>query len=316
MSENDTQWRKCARGAIPGLFMVGAILFGAQPAAAQVEVGLSQEAQPDDGSRPREDTYESTRSMAMGSGARASALGTAAITHNPANLSLGQLYHIEAFAFFSAMQNYWAFGSAVADSITNRLAAGMSFRGIIGNGNRDYSGYDGRLSFGLPIVSQIALGVSGRFMQVKASDAQSGRSTLTAFTMDAALRVTPITGLNIALLGYNFIPTDSSLAPIQLGGSLGYSYENVFSIGGDFLVDLTTYDELSYIFGGGVEYFAGNMVPIRVGYRGDSGRELHQFTASVGYVSQQFSVDFALRQDVQPGTKETELQLAIRYHVQ
>lgn len=301
-------------------WMSAALLLGIDTAAAQSEVPLAQQAIPDEGYRPREDTYDSTRTMAMGSGARASAMGTAAITANPANLGLGRLYHIEAFSQFNVTQNYWAFGSAIADSITNRLAAGMSFRGILGNGDRDYRGYDGRLSLGLPVVEQFGIGISGRFLKVDAAgEDQSGRTigpSLTSFNLDAAIRVTPITGLHIAALGYNFIQTDSPLAPLQLGGSASYAYENIFSIGGDFLVDLTTYGEPTFIFGGGVEYFVANMVPIRVGYRGDSGRGLHQVTGSVGYVSQQFSVDLALRQDVQPGEKQTDLQLALRYHVQ
>ncbi len=141
-------------------------------------------------------------------------------------------------------------------------------------------------------------------------------SGLRTFTLDASIRLTITEGLHIAALGYNLIRTDSPLAPTQVGGSVSYSFGSVFSVGGDVLVDLTTFDSVEIIAGGGVEYLAADSIPIRVGYRRDQGRELNQFTASVGYVDRAFGLDFGLRRDIASDTKDTQLLLNFRYHVQ
>jgi hypothetical protein len=67
--------------------------------------------------------------------------------------------------------------------------------------------------------------------------------------------------------------------------------------------------------GGGIEYLAANMVPLRVGYRYDAGRESHFVTGGIGFVDPKWGIDLSLRQEVD-GQEATELQLAIRYFVQ
>ncbi|MEM9069170.1 MAG: hypothetical protein AAGE52_11720 [Myxococcota bacterium] len=289
-------------------------------AQAQEEIPPTEDAIPDDGFRPREDTYETSRGLAMGAGARASAMGTSAVAYNAANMALARMYHIETFGSYLPNEGAWALGGAVADSVSNKIAAGMSFRGVYGDGNRNYRGYDARLSLGMPLSDSIGIGVSGRYVRLRSrqrnEDGERVGTSLRAFTMDASVRLTAAEGLHIAALGYNLIQTDSPLAPTLLGGSVSYTIANTFTLGVDVFADITSFDDTEIVVGAGAEFLAGGQVPIRAGFRRDQGRELNQLTLGIGYVDQKVGVDIALRQDVASDTKESSLVMSFRYHVQ
>ncbi|MAQ18001.1 MAG: hypothetical protein CMN30_24790 [Sandaracinus sp.] len=303
------------------LSLWGALLFATEGQAQATELTGDGSLVAPSAEAPREETYETARGVGMGLGARATAQGTSALAYNAANIGMAQLYHIETMASFVPGDRAWMYGGAIVDSITSKMAAGLSFHGFYGSGDRALRGYDGRLALGLPLSQKIGLGLSARYINLRSrqenSDGESVGAGVKAFTLDASIRVTPVDGLHIALLGNNLIRTDSPLAPLTLGGGLGYAFGNLFSVSGDILVDLTTFEQAELLFGVGIEYLAGESFPLRVGYRRDQGRVLNQITASVGYVDQQFGMDIALRQDIayEPGN-DTQLLLNIRYHVQ
>ena len=297
--------------------MTGLLMSLAAPAMAQEEVPAGGEVIPA-GPPPREQTYETARGVGMGGGARASATGTSAIAYNPANLGLAPVYHIETMVGYVPNARTWFYGGAVADAVSNRIAAGMSFYGYHGNEDRNYGGFDGRLSLGLAITQALGIGVSGRYIKLESDeeneDGDQVGGGVRAFTMDAALRLTAFEGLQIAAFGYNLIPTDSGFAPLQVGGAISYSYKTTFSLNLDMLVDMSTFVDPMVIFGASAEYLAGAMVPIRVGFRRDWGRDVNQITAALGYVDTKFGIDLGLRQDL--GGGDTTLLLSARYHVQ
>ena len=94
------------------------------------------------------------------------------------------------------------------------------------------------------------------------------------------------------------------------------------SIGADFLIDTSTFDKLQYLTGAGLEFFAGGAVPLRIGYRFDTGRKIHSITGGIGYTSQYVGLDLSLRQQVSTGeskswddTLDTRVMGAFRYYV-
>lgn len=312
MANLGKQTRKSYFGLIMGLMVSLAV-----PVMAQDEVPVPGDVVPA-GPPPREQTYETARGIGMGGGARASATGTSALAYNPANLGLSPVYHIETMVGFVPNARTWVYGGAVADAVSNRIAAGMSFYGYYGNEDRNYGGFDGRLSLGLAITQALGIGISGRYIKLTSDeeneDGEQVGGGIRALTVDAALRLTAFEGLQIAAFGYNLIPTNSGFAPLQVGGAISYSYKTTFSINLDMLVDLSTFDEPMVIFGAGAEYLAGSSVPIRIGFRRDWGRDVNQITAALGYVDTKFGVDIGLRQDL--GGGDTTLLLSARYHVQ
>ncbi|MEM7448973.1 MAG: hypothetical protein AAF355_12100 [Myxococcota bacterium] len=266
---------------------------------------------------PEPSTYETSRGLAMGSGARAGATGSSAVAYNPASLTAARVYHIESNAQYFPDSDLWSIGGSAVDSITNSMAAGIAARGILGGEDGTYTGYDLRLALGLPVSNSIGLGVSGRYIRLR-GDPQGDDvedQGLKRLTLDASVQVNPTENIHLAVLGYNLIRTDSSLAPQQVGGALAIDAGGVFTLASDLLVDLTTFDSARVLTGGGLEFLLGSSIPFRVGYRFDSGRDLHSVTGGLGYVDQAFGVDFSLRQDVTQES-ETQLLVSIRYHVQ
>lgn len=272
---------------------------------------------------PTEDTLETTYGLAMGSGARAGATAISALAYNASNMAAVSTYQIEAFSQIipgskSDGGTYWTIGSSVSDSTTaKRVALGTSFRGVFSGTDRRYQGWDWRSAIGIQAIPQLGLGLGVRWARISADrrDEQRLGPSLDRITMDASITITPLPWLKIAGLGYNLIRTNSALAPQIAGGSVSLTPIESFTLGGDILVDVSTFDKSELIAGGGVSYIAGEMVPLRIGFRRDSGRDLNQMTAGLGFNKGKIGVEGALRQDL-GGRKETYLVFMFRYVVQ
>jgi hypothetical protein len=298
-----------------------ACVFGGLPdrALAQSEAPAGVAPAPTDEFRPRADTYDTPRGVGLGIGNRAGATGTSAVAYNAANLPVLPVYRVETVFGYVPNQRAFMVGGAVADSVTNKLSAGTAFRGVFGGGDRDYSGWDGRVALGMPLAEQISLGLSGRYLNLSADDhtedGQPVGERVKGFTMDASVTVTPLEGFHISALAYNMINLRSSLAPQRVGGGLSYQYKTMFQVGLDTLVDLSTFGHASVIIGGGAEYIIARMVPLRLGFQEDTGRHMASLTAGAGYVHQKFDIDLSIRQDF-GDRPESYLILGLQYHVQ
>lgn len=279
------------------------------------------------------ETVESVRGMALGSGVRASAASAHALSVHPANLAQGGLYHLSSQVGYNAAQRRTTVGGSVVDSMTSKLAAGLSARAFFGDGPAgEHSGWEGRLGLGIPVTEAVRLGIAGRFSKFTITDdgavprvneaspddpaeeaVQLRAYDIKAFSLDASIGLQLTEGLQLAALGYNLVKTDSPLAPQQVGGSLSFGGTS-FALGGDVLVDLTTFDKAKLLAGGGAEYFAQDTFPLRVGYQFDQGRKHHFVTGGLGYVDQRFAVQAALRQRL-GSASETRLMFALQYSV-
>jgi hypothetical protein len=275
---------------------------------------------------------ESPRGVALGTGARATAASTQAQADNPANLPIGQLYQVESSLAYDPTFKRFSFNASVVDSMTSRLAAGVSARTLLGNGEAGKnSGWEGRIGLGFPVIEQLSVGIGMRYANMKIADHRAvperpretpemepdRRFRLKGFTMDAALTLRPIPGLSIAGLAYNIIDKKSLLAPMMVGGSAGFSSGSL-TLGGDVLVDLNKhkqFDGPKLLVGGGLEFLAGGAIPLRVGYQYDAARAQSAVTGGLGFVDARFGLLASLRQTVNQGS-ETSLFFAVQYFVQ
>lgn len=272
---------------------------------------------------PTEDTLETTYGLGMGSGARAGATAISGLAYNNSNMAAISTYHFEAFSQIvpgskSNGGTYWTIGSAVTDSTTaKKLALGTSFRGVFSGQNRQYRGWDWRTAIGVQAIPQIGIGLGFRWGRIRSDwvDGERVGPSFDGITLDASITITPIPWVKVAGLGYNLIRTYSVLAPQMAGGSVVLTPVEEFTIGGDVLVDFTTFERNELIAGGGLTYIAGEMVPLRFGYRRDSGRDLNQLTAGIGFTRNKIAVEGALRRDL-GGRKETYLLFMFRFVVQ
>jgi len=272
---------------------------------------------------PTEDTLDTTYGLSMGSGARAGAVGVSALAYNTSNMAAVSTYDVEAFSQLipgskSNGGTYWTIGSSISDSSTSKkIAMGTSFRGVFSGENRRYSGWDWRSGIGIQAVPQLGIGVGFRWASLKADRFEGQRigPSFEGITLDASLTVTPIPWLRVSGLGYNLIKTNSSLAPQMAGASVSLAPVESFSVGGDLLFDFTTFGKTEMIAGVGASYTAGEMVPLRLGYRRDQGRNLNQITTGAGFVKGKVGAEVALRQDI-GGRKESYILMMFRVIVQ
>lgn len=271
---------------------------------------------------PPADEYETTRAMAMGLGARASAASTSALSSNPANLALGRLYHVESIVGYVPQHTNFTFGAGILDSFSAPVALGVQYRYLLGNGQYGHSGMDGRVGLAYAFSEAFSIGVAGRYTSFAREGQQEGDTRgphVEGVNVDVSLRLTPVPGLHIAAIGQNLVDHGTPYVARLVGGSLSYTFENVFTIAVDGFADLSTFRDAAnemrpeMLIGGAAEVFTGE-VPIRAGYFYDSGRGIHYVTAGVGYVRPEFGVDIGWRQQV-AGDDDTWLTLSFRYFV-
>jgi len=264
-------------------------------------------------------TLETARGLAMGLGARASASSVSGVAYNAAGMSINRAYHISSIVTYRPQASRFSTGGAVVDSHSGPVNMGASFRYIHGNGVNGYGGYDGRVALGVPIGDHFAVGATGRYMSFLRQGQHGSKPYAQRFTFDASVRVSPVQGLHIAALGYNLLKVNSSLVPMQVGGSISYTIDGALTLAFDGLADLSTWhnDDGSIhpvaLFGGAVEYFTGS-VPIRAGYFYDTGRNIHYVSAGLGWMNRDVGVDIAWRQQI-TGPMNTWLLASIRYFV-
>lgn len=266
------------------------------------------------------DSMETARGMAMGLGARASATSTSGVAYNPAGMSIGRLYHVESSVVYEPQNGRFATNGALADSYSGPVNMGVSFRYVHGNGSTGHGGYDGRISLGLPLGDHFAIGATGRYVSFWREGQEDAPPFAEQVNLDAAIRVSPLPGFHIAALGYNLIDVGSSLVPLQVGGSVSYTIDSVFTLAFDGLADLSTWHDANgnivpqALFGGAAELFTGE-VPIRAGWMFDTGRDLHYVTAGVGWMNTELGLDIAVRQQVTGTDFDTWLLASFRYLV-
>lgn len=271
---------------------------------------------------PPGEEFDTTRGMAMGlGGSRASAASTSALEYNPANMALGRVYHIEAFAGYRPQVTNFQFGAALVDSFSAPVAMGVSYRYILGNGQYGHGGMEGRVALAYAFGDAFSIGVAGRYLSFwregPRPEGDNRGPYAEGITMDASIRVTPVPGFHIAAIGQSLIDFGTALVPRLVGGSASYTIDNTFTLAFDGLADLSTFHNTDgslraeAIFGAGAELFVSG-VPIRAGWGFDTGRSIHYVTAGVGYVQAEFGIDIAWRQQVY-GDDDTWLLLAGRY---
>ena len=269
---------------------------------------------------PVADTFETPRSLAMGLGARASATSTAAVGSNAAGLSIGRHSHIEATSFYEPQGGRFGFGTALVDSHSGPIHAGLAFRYLQGNGANGHGGLDGRVALALPFGESFGIGLTGRYVSFwREGNPNATSAYAEGFTFDASVRVTPIPGLHIAALGINLIDVGSPLVPVQTGGSISYTIDSALTLAFDGLADLSTWHNADGTirpeaqFGGVVEYFTGE-VPIRVGYAFDTGRDVHLISGGLGWTNRELGFEMSVRQQLN-GPQHTWLMASFRYLV-
>lgn len=253
---------------------------------------------------------ETARSAGMNGAARAWGSGTSAMFYNPANLAETQAYHLEGIVQLTPEAARQAYGAAIMDSITNRLAGGVSFvASFLDPDGLNRQSLDGRLGLGYPITDRFLVGIGGRYYRGTQlgvgpfgesafsgglSDGTTRKPFLETFTFDAGLTIRPTEGLALSVVGQNLTFMNNGVLPALLGGGIGYA-TNGFTIEVDGLADLNSWGRPTARVMAGAEYLIAGMVPVRAGYRYDEGAAQHVLSAGLGYTSREFGIEASVR---------------------
>jgi hypothetical protein len=268
---------------------------------------------------------ESPRALAMGGGLAATGASTVGLYQNPANMELTRVYHFEAEGAFSPEARRYDIGGAIVDSANGRFGGGLGANfGVLDPDGIHRTWTDFRVALSYQLGDHIAFGVAGRYLGVDqdtsvgpfgASLISSGTPTKPLgqyLTFDTGLTITPVEGFHIGVVGHNLTDPGVSLAPTTVVGGIGYD-SHAFALEADVLGDFTTWTKDVVRANIGGEYFLGDHVPLRLGYRYDQGTNSHAISGGLGYIGRQWSIEYSLRRDVAGDHPATMMSLSIRY---
>lgn len=279
---------------------------------------------------------ETPRSAAMGGALRAAGSGTTSIFVNPAALPEVRLYHFEALAQVTPETDRQVYGGTVVDSITSRLAGGFSLvGGFMDRDGLDRSFLDARLALAFPITERFMIGLTGRYFKATQSglgpfgwSAVSGGlvdpgSTSTPRgrvamvntpSLDAGIVIAPTDNILIGVAGQNITYPNNGLLPTTIGGGLAYK-GGALTIEADGVADINSWLKPTARIGVGGEYIIVGRVPVRLGYRYDSGGKLSTLSLGTGFISTSFSVEATVRRSLSnPG--ETGMVFSVAYFLE
>lgn len=226
----------------------------------------------------------------MGGAYRAHGLGAEAAYGNPAALGLYKRYQLELSGAWDPTSRF-AFGTvAVADSATSSVAAGVAyhFASLLTEGGRVTSHLT-TMSFGVPIAAGIHLGASAKHAGM------TGALSANAISMDAGLLV-QLGAFAASVSGHNLIDVSNPLLGRYYVSSLAF-LGRLFTAIADVRA---TFEGPSpnFLFAGGVEYVAGEGIPLRVGYSIDPARGQSWVSGGVGLISEGGGIDFGYRHEL------------------
>jgi opacity protein-like surface antigen len=279
---------------------------------------------------------ETPRAAAFGGALRALGNGTSGVFTNPSAIAETRVYHLQALAQMSPDAGRWIFGGAIVDSVTSRLAAGVS---VVGGGadagGADRSLIDARIAIAYPITERLFIGLGGRYARITqngtlaegglgkddkvsgglvGSDGKNRDPLVNDVTFDAAVTVKAADAVFISVVGQNLSYPDNGLLPTTLGGGVGVGTDD-FSVELDGLADFNSYTDTTARIMAGGEYLVADHFPIRLGYRFDQGAAQHALSLGAGYVGTEFSVEAAVRRGLSTDGPTT-IFIGLAYHLE
>jgi hypothetical protein len=295
--------------------------------------------------------FVGVRPMGMGEAQRATATGASGPLMNPAGMSLVRQYVIEGMYGIKVETVGHHANLSVVDSITARVAAGLFYSfiyetpklgfnwagGTIGSEQITRTGHAAGLSLSVPLGDHFILGATAKYLHIDTTAPLPMGTVPDHLTLDSVNGVTFDIGMivrlgdkfNIGLVGYNLWDHGSRESPLSLGIGLAYVPLPSLSINFDTVVNFSGYQnyhvdmvtgkisldqKTTARLGPGIEWVAGNKVPIRAGVIYDSGLPATYLTVGLGYLSTAFGVDLSYRAKVQGGI-ENFLMLGLRIFI-
>lgn len=265
-----------------------------------------------------------TRSLAMGGTLRAAPAGDSAILLNPAGMSLNQSYQITGSYLYRASDAGSLMNVSIVDSVTSRLAAGLSYAfehatprrtlALSGAGpftlEETQTTHEIALAFAYPLGRLFHLGLTTKYVDLSIDQPEGTPEAVRTggadgLTMDVGAVLNPFSSLNIAVVGYNLVGIDEEFYPRLLGMGVSYALGLTFLAEFDAVLNFTAADEVKASYHGGAELFLGGSYALRGGVMHDTLRQSTYASGGLGLISNKVALDLSLRQMVSGGAETT-----------
>ena len=177
----------------------------------------------------------------------------------------------------------------------------------------------------------LALGVTGRWLQVEQAqnagvfgigganpltttdlpaDGTPNNGIFNTLTFDVGATAS-FSGFRLGVVGHN-LTSPGPLAPATGAAGMGYANET-FALEMDGLLDFTTFGHTTGRWMARGEAFLADHYAVRLGWRYDSGTNLHAPSLGFGYIDPRWSVELGVRRDLRSDHGETYGLLSLRY---
>jgi hypothetical protein len=193
-----------------------------------------------------QEDYTGSRSLGMAGAHRAIVTGNDAVFLNPAGMPLTRKYSLEGGYLFNPGLETHIANVSVVDSVTSRLAAGVSYGYV--NGRRtiasaegitskvERSGHLARLALAAPLGREVSFGVGAKYLDIS----YQGRIAANAVTVDAGIHYRISQMFSAALVGYGLTNSGSAEAPMAMAVALAFGPSTKFNFAVDWVIDFTT----------------------------------------------------------------------------
>ena len=247
------------------------------------------------------------RAVAMAGGDLAVGGSTGAALGNPAALAVSRAYELEIAGNWSPEAGLAHYGGAIADSLTSRMAGGLSAHWTsFDTAGLKRSAIDVRGSAAYPLGDALSIGVAGRWLRtmdtlgngpVGGEPVARADAERTRLALDAGLLLQPATMFRLGLVAKNLLADPSFDLPRLYGAGLGLTFETV-SIESSATVNLTNPDAPRWRSGTGVGWSLAERYAVRFGYRYDQALATHAVGAGVSIADRSGALEVGVRRDV------------------
>ena len=234
---------------------------------------------------------QQARNFGMGGAMRAVGYGTESVSGNPAMLSMYRRYQVELGGAWDIPNGYGFGGISIVDSATSELAYGQQYTLVTFDSPYGRStAHLNTTAMAYPIADWLHLGVSARYQLIY------GPYATNSITMNAGAAVRLFDVWIIGFSGHNLIPVASPLVNRYFALSTSASF-GLFTPSFEWRMDFNARFP-RWAWAVGVEWIAGEVVPIRAGFVWDNITGTKYVSAGLGFFMEGSGVDIAYRYEI------------------
>lgn len=237
------------------------------------------------------DAAQQARSFAMGGAYRGIGYGTETIGGNPAMLSMYRRYQVELGGAWDVPNGFGFGGISIVDSSTNDLAYGQSY--TLATFDSPYgrsTAHINSTAMAYPIADWLHLGVSARYQLIY------GPYATNSITMSSGLAVRLFDVWIVGFSGHNLIGVNSPLVNRYFALSTSASF-GMLTPSFEWRMDFNA-PFPRWAFAAGIEWIAGEIVPIRAGLVWDDITGTRYVSGGLGFFSDGSGIDVSYRHEI------------------